>query len=167
MRPLYTNLKSLISGSSRGFTLAEVVVSVGILGVMLSLIGGALFQALDVTRWWKDDVLSARDFRHAISSFSRDAPNAETTNLNDGGPASATVTMAWYDSNATLHTASYSLASGQLVRDYDGVQTIVARDLSSVGFSHLGQVLKVSLTATDSEGVDHTKALDIYARRLQ
>ena len=167
MRRPVVRLKSLHFGPSRGFTLAEVVVSVGILGVMLSLIGGALFQALNVTRWWQDDVLSSRDFRQGISFFSRDAPNAETTDLTDGAPDAASVTIAWYDSDVIPHSASYSLTSGQLIRNYDGVQSIVARGLSAAGFSRSGQVLKISLTATDSNGVNATKALDVYARRLQ
>lgn len=154
-------------GSSRGFTLAELLVSVGILGVAVSLIGGGIFQALGISRYWVDDVVATKELRHAASWFSRDALNAQTTDLVDGALPVSSVTINWTDRNGIPHIASYSIVGDRLVRTYDGAGITVARKVVSAGFSRSQKTLKFTLTVNGSRGGTESNDLNVYARILQ
>lgn len=167
MRWLKARLRSLLSGSSDGFTLAEVLVTVGLLSITMSLMGGSIFQALGIVRFWQDDAIATKELRHAIMWFSRDAPNAQATDLVDGAPPVSSVSMSWTDKDGVPHTAIYSLVANRLVRNYDGNEITVARIVDSVSFSRSGSILTLNLTVTASRDGTESKGLDAYARRLQ
>jgi len=169
IRLLKAKLKALLGGSSPGFTLAEVLVTVGLMGIIMSLMGGALFQALGIQRWWQDDVIATKELRNAGSWLSGDTFNATATDLVDGNPAVSSVTMSWTDTDSVSHTASYSydVVGNRLVRDYDGIQHTVARRVASAGFSLSGKMLTFDLEVNASRGGTESKSLTVNLRRLQ
>ena len=73
-----------ILGSSRGFTLVEVLVAVSILTVVVGIFGAGMFPVLSIQRFWTDDLNATRKARHAGNWFAGDALNA-TDVLDSGG----------------------------------------------------------------------------------
>jgi len=110
---------------SRGFTMVEALIAVGIMTMMLGLVGGGIFQALSIEKFWLDDVVATREVRHAESWFAGDAMNAEEVcaagaELAPGATSSGSLTLVWYNiigggslplTNCTLavDTAQYDL----------------------------------------------------------
>ena len=166
MQWLTSRLQALLA-SSRGLTLAEVLVSLGILGVSVGLVGGGIFQALRFSTDWTDNVVAVKEVRHAASWFAGDALNAETTDLTDGASPVSSVVITWIDSDSVAHTATYSLVDNRLVRNYDGAPITVARDVVSVGFSRSGQILRLDLTVEAAAGETKSTSMDVYGRVLQ
>ena len=163
---LLDRLKSGTGGSSRGFTLVEMLVGVGIMGLAVGFIGAALFQTLGLSQAWSDDVLATKETRHAASWFARDALNAQTVDLADGAPPVSSVTISWTDQNDVAHTAAYAVVGDRLVRTLDGASITVARQVVSVSFSRSAQVITFSLTVTAAGGATETNDLSVYARML-
>ncbi len=163
---LKPKLRELLVGSSRGFTLAELLVSVAILGVGMGLIGGGLYQALGIWRFWSDDVIATKEVRHVTSWFAGDAMNAESTDLVDGDPPSSSVILTWTDGDDATHTATYNLSGSNLMRDLDGAQITLARRVVSVGFSLSGKVLTLDLEVEAERGGTESISLQTYLRML-
>ncbi len=164
---LKVKIRALISGSSQGFTLVELLVTVGFIALAMGLMGGGLFQALSIERFWQDDVIATKDLRNAGSWFSRDAFNADNTDLVDGALAVSSVTLTWTDADSISHTASYSIVGDRMVRDYDNAQHTIARRVVSAGFSLSGKMLRFDLEINASRGGTESSSQDVYLRRLQ
>ena len=73
MRKIFSRLLS----RSSGFTLAETLVALSIMGLGMGLVGSGIFQSLVIERVWVDDVMATRDVRHAGSWLAGDAMNAQ------------------------------------------------------------------------------------------
>ena len=123
--------------SHAGFTLAEVVIAVGILSIITSIMGASFFQAFLVNNDWRDDANATHQWRQAMNLFATDALNAEATDLTDGGPTAGSVNLSWTDLAGVPHTADYSVAGGLLLRTFDGQRFVAARQVVSAQFSLL------------------------------
>ncbi len=167
MRWLKTKLRGLLAGSSPGFTLAELLVSVGIMTLAAGLVGGGIFQALGLSQYWIDDVVATKELRHATSWFSRDALNAQTSDLVDGAQPVSSTTITWTDQDDAPHDSIYSLVGDRLVRNYDGDPITVADKVVSVGFSRSVNTLIFTLTVNAERDGTESSELSIYARMLQ
>lgn len=151
-----------LSHDSRGFTLVEVAVSLSILSLGLVLVGNAAFQTLSIQRYWQDDAKATKDARHAASWFSQDVLAATTTSLEDGGPAEDTVTMTTSAGDIT-----YSLSSGNLVRQAGPYQNVMSEKVEAVEFKLAGQTLSFTLEVAASRGGTETLTLHSYLRLLE
>ncbi len=168
MKAMMKNLVKRLLSRSQGFTIVEVVVATGLLSVTLGLIGTTVFQSLSIERFWRDGVIATKDLRHATSQFSRDALVAQTTNLVNGNPPQPGVTLNWTDSNSVAHTATYSVdVNGNLVRNYDGAQLVLARGVVATAFSLNGNVLDFDLWVQGDLGTTKSISLQTYLRLLQ
>jgi prepilin-type N-terminal cleavage/methylation domain-containing protein len=154
------------SVSGRGFTLVEVLAAIGILGLLVGFVGTGIFQTLRVERQWKDDVLASKETRNAGSWFGRDAPNAESADLLDGGPASSAVQIDWTGADGAPISVTYQLSGDQLTRSESGGQVVVARSVISVAFTRNGQVLTMTVTVRAAGGAARSQTLNVYARNL-
>ena len=152
--------------ASAGFTIVELLVAVGILTMSVGLVGSGMFQALSVERSWSDNVLATKGLRHAGSWFSSDAFNARTTDLFDGAPPSGEVSLSWSDAESSSHTVRYQVSGDNLVRTFDGVETVVARQVTSAAFSLAGQVLTLDLEVEAAQGSTETMSHRSYLRML-
>lgn len=149
-----------------GSTLFEVIVGVGILTAMGGFIGGGLYQVLNSNRTWSGNVLATKDMRNAQSWFVSDAMNAGSVSLADGAPATTTVALGWADSGGTLHTSTYSRIGTNLVRNFDGVNTNVARRVVSSTFSRSGKTVTFLINVTAAEGQYESSTVNTYLRLL-
>ncbi|MFC1921037.1 hypothetical protein ACFLYQ_04860 [Chloroflexota bacterium] len=71
---------------------------------------------------------------------------AESTNLVDGGLADNNLSISWvdrYEFTNIPHTCMYSLDDSKLIRNYDGITTTVARNITHLEFSRNNNVLEV------------------------
>ena len=98
------------------------------------------------------------------SWFSRDAYSTEATDLVDGAAPAPSVTMTWTDSGDVSHTSTYSIVEDRLVRDYDGNQQIVARDVVSTGFFISGRMLTLDLEVKAAQGDTDSATFKTYLR---
>jgi len=146
--------------------MAELVVAVGVVVLTGSLVAATLFELLGIERVWRDRVVATREMRNAESWFAADAVNAQSTGLIDGAPPAPTVTLAWTDGLGIPHEAAYSLAGTRLVREYDGVQTTVARRVVSAGFSLSGKVVTLDLEVEAEPGTTENTNLNTYLRTM-
>jgi type II secretory pathway pseudopilin PulG len=152
---------------SSGAALIELLITVVIMVSIASLLTTSFSQVSSVRKPWRDELAATKDLRHAGSWLARDAFNAQTTNLVDGNPAVGTVTLNWTDGGGLSHISQYVLTGGQLVRDIDGDQIVVARQVVSVGFSLSGSVITFNLEVAASDGTTKTTSLKTYLRALQ
>ena len=163
-------LRARLSSSSAGFTLPETLVGLTITVLATAFIGGAIFQALGTQRGWSDEVVATRELRNAASWFAGDAVNAQTA-LSGSPPVtpdnSPDVTMQWTDEESVTHTVVYQVIGGLLVRQFDGGEVTLARDVSSVSFSRSGQSLTFDLAVIGAYGELETTDVTVYARVLQ
>jgi prepilin-type N-terminal cleavage/methylation domain-containing protein len=165
MKPRSTGRSGHGVNSQRGFNLVEMMVSIGLLSLVVTLAGSALFQALGSQRWWQADAMATRDLRHAMSLYGRDAAKAETVDLADaGGPVSSLI-ITWPDSTGSLHTTTFAMSGDTLTRDVDGAAMILARNVTSVEFNRSGKTLQLELTVSTADGT-RSQSLQVYAGRL-
>ncbi|GEM_PF-2792042 len=149
-----------------GFTLMEMLVVVGILGVLLSLGGRSTYQALSLRRTWQDESLAVRELRSAESWFAGDAMNASGTTLTDGAAPVGSVTLTWTDGLGGNHTADYTLSNGDMVRTFDGVPYAVAHRVQSAAFSLNNKTLIFQVGVTAEYGSIQNSTLHTYLRML-
>ena len=78
---------------SRGFTLVEVLVAVGLLIIVAGLVSSSTFQILSVQRTWQDDVLAtpgaapSRGLVRPGFPHSRDDDDPPPRSVDHHGPA--------------------------------------------------------------------------------
>lgn len=167
-----------ILGSSRGFTLIELMISVTILTIVTGIFGAAMFQVLSIQRFWTDDIRAVRETRHAGSWFSGDALNA-TDVLDAGGvdrltctpsPSVQQVTLTWTDTSGTAHNVVYSVTGDELLRDFDsnGTPLVLASRLvaNSISFTLCGNTLRVNMDVQADRNTTDNLDLITYMRKL-
>jgi len=148
----------------RGFTLVELLASLGIVSVMVTLVGAGVFQAITFSERANYRSLAQRETRNALHWTTRDIPMAQASievvdgaapvYLVGGAPLVSSVTFTWKDVFADpdppiLHSLKYEVSGGrELVRTYDlGPTTIIGRSISSLSFSRTGRLITVTIIA--------------------
>ncbi|MBI2867041.1 MAG: prepilin-type N-terminal cleavage/methylation domain-containing protein [Chloroflexi bacterium] len=149
-----------------GFTIVEVLVAVSVLTLGAGLVGSSVFQVLSVDRYWRDDVVATREWRHAGSLFASDALNAETVSLVDGAPATSAVTFTWTAADGTAHTATYGVSGGNMLRTLDANQMVAAEQVVSASFSRSGKTVTFNLEVPADRGNTESMSLQTYLRKL-
>ena len=174
-------LKVTLAGT-RGFTLVEVVIALGLLSLATGMIGGGLFQVHGIQKFWRDDAVATRELRHAGSWFAGDALNAESvlTSSPPGGTPlpcapdspSNSVTLTWTDSNSS-HVATYTVSGKDLNRTYDGAtirlaERVIAQsaDAQNTGFSLCNKLLTLYLAVDADRGDSESMSLKTLIRKL-
>ena len=167
-RAVGSRLSRVLDRASPGFTLAELLVSLSILGISMGLIGSGIFQAFGLERTWSDDIVATREVRHATSWFAGDALNAQQADLVDGEAPVSSATLSWTGQGEISHAVTYSLSPEEtLIRDFDGSKTTVARRVLSAQFSREGSILKLTLEVQATAGETELKSVDVFGRTLQ
>ncbi|MFN3973825.1 MAG: type II secretion system protein J [Dehalococcoidia bacterium] len=170
MKGLWRNLVGLLpflAADAYGSTLVEVVVAVGITTLAVGMVGKGIFQVFSLERSWRERITATREVRQAFTWFARDALNTSSLTLQDGAPPAQAVTLSWTDRNGALHSVTYSLSGGLLVREESGVQGVLARNVTAGGFSLSGGVLTFQLEVQTPRGIAKEGALQTYLRRLE
>jgi len=137
--------------SQKGMTLLELMAAMAIAAMLM---GGAvllLFQEYSGTDIAKTSVTVTHEIGNAARRISQDAMMAESTDLIDGADPVNQATLSWierYDFANLPHSSSYVLYDTDLRRNYDGIETTIARDISKIEFSRTGHLVTVSISCT-------------------
>ncbi len=151
-------------------TLLELLLGTSITALIVVGIVGLIYHEIITTTTTKNTLTVTHEITNAASWLSKDGMMANSTNLIGGTQPVNQLTLNWierYDFINIPHSSSYYLSGTELHRDYDGIVTTVARDISMVEFSQSGSVLTVSISCTPSWGAsDDTvkKTYRIYLR---
>ena len=151
MKSIFNRLLS----TSSGFTLAETLVALSIMGLGLGLVGSGIFQSLVIERVWVDDVIATKDIRHADSWFSKDALNAHevcdpalNARLVPGGASIGSMTFVWYeftDANDLPVTYCDGTLSANFTRN-EVTYVVVGKELQRITVIDGVQIAQNSLT---------------------
>lgn len=165
-RPVMGRIKTSLLSSS-GMTLVELLIGMSILTLITGLLGSSLFQTFSIERFWRDDVIATKEWRHAGSYLAGDALNAKSISLVDGAPPVSNLTLNWTDRAGAVREATYILSGTNLVRSFQGKPLIVANRVVSVSFYRSGQVLTFDLAVRAERGSTERASLKTYLRRVQ
>lgn len=143
----------MMSGQAgqRGMALLELMAAMAIAALVM---GGALaliFQEYRGTDIAKTTVTAAHEIGNAARLISQDGMMAESTALVEGTDPVDYLVLSWVERSDFAdipHSSSYSLSGTQLQRDYDGMVTTVARNISKIEFSQAGRLLTFSISFT-------------------
>ena len=134
----------------RGFFLLGIMTAL----VVAAMIGAAavalLFNELRGQATAKNVVAASMDLGYAGRQVSQDIFMAASSDLVDGAPPVNQLTVSWiewYGLTGIPHTVTYELSGSHLDRDYDGVVTTVARNISSIEFARTDRVIEVVVTS--------------------
>ena len=119
--------------SQRGYTLIELLVTIGILGVIAPAIGIAIFQVFSVYSLSTNHLTAVKQVENAVYRISRDTEMAQT--IQTGGISGFPLNLTWVEWNNTSNNVTYTIQNGVLQRAYsvNGSQsttTLVARHIN-------------------------------------
>ena len=143
----------MMSGQARqkGMTLLELMAA---MAIAVLVMGGALaliFQEYRGTAIAKSPITVAHEIGNAARCISQDGMMAESTDLVEGAEPADNLMLTWierYDFANIPHSSSYSLCGAELRRNYDGIETTVARNISKIEFSQTDRLITVSISCT-------------------
>ena len=154
-------------GSSGGFTLVEVLVSVTILTIVTGIFGAGMFQLLSIQRFWIDDINATREARHASDVL--DAGGVARLTCTPS-PSVQQVTLTWTEVSGTPHSVVYSVSGDELLRDFDnnGIPLTMASGVvpNSISFTLCGNTLRAKMDVLADRGGTESLDLLTYMRKL-
>ncbi len=154
---------------SGGFTLVEMLVSVGILSIVMATVGTGRFQSLKTQSGVVDDGTAINELRKGLSWFASDVKMAQTSTLINLNPAVNSVTFTWTDqfqNGSVPHTSTYAVVGDELVRTYDYNSHAVARDVVSAEFSLNSRSVVLKVTVNSGPGVTRDLSVNTIMRSV-
>lgn len=137
------------NGRQSGMTLLELIVALSIAVVIIGGLGAMVQMIINTTERGNAEASALHNIQKAAYWVSRDAQMARTTDISDGEEAEE-ITLEWIDTEGNAHTSSYCVLDTELLRAYDGVATVVARDISLTEFARSGNMLTFRIESTDT-----------------
>ncbi|MCJ7619678.1 MAG: hypothetical protein MUP64_05620 [Anaerolineae bacterium] len=149
-----------IVAKDEGATLTELLVSIFLASLLVSVLGTAMYQFYAVSRLGNDSLTVLHDLENVGVWLSRDAREARAF-----APGSGTV-YGTLDCGGSTVEYSYDAGDTALVRTVDGQSLTVARHIAQqndVQFSVNGTLVTVSLTST-SGATSRSATLEVNMR---
>jgi len=157
----------------KGMTLIELLVILPISVVMLGAIVGSIFLVLNGTVDIRSETAAQANIENAAHWLTRDILMGQSTNMLEDAPPVNTVNFTWTDytgglGNEVSHYVAYTHSGTELLREYDSADniTIVARNLTDVGFTLNGDLVTVTLTRT-AEGASRSMVTRTYIIQMR
>ncbi len=139
-----------------GFSLVELIISVAITGLIVSLLGVAIHQVVSVTDYGSGKMTALHELENVANMVSMDAQQA----LTASGGESLVLTLP--DGSQVV----YSLVGSELQRSADGSQMVLAQNISELSFDIQGRLITMTITSSPpgSQGVSQQAVYKIYLR---
>ena len=171
----------------KGFTLVELLVALAVGGLVIMSALGVIYQVMWGTSRTNSQVVALTDAHHAALQLKKDLEMAQLDegNVLSGGavvitltPGGSIATLGWTDLTSfnpeenKEHTSGYELLSnGELQRTYDGIMSIVGRNVTCISFTqdpdgNNDRVIGVVITATEGDMTPRSETLEfsVYLR---
>jgi len=156
----------------KGFQLIEVILALCVTAIIMTIVVNFVFFEVRGTTIAKVSVSASQELGNAGRSLRKDVMMAQSSDLDIESTPADNLTLSWiewYKLSAIPHVSTYWLSGNDLKRDYDGVVTIVARNISSISFSQNGRMITVLITTTPpfvpTETVE--QAFNVWLRPLE
>jgi len=143
----------------KGFTLVELLLALAITGVMLPVLVLVIHCILVNTINNNDKIEVLSNVDSAALHLRSDLQQAQNTNLSENGTPQNSCTLTWVDisgfttDNATSHSCTYTLVGNNLERTYDGITSIIGRQIKHIEFCQNGSFIDVTITSADAESL--------------
>jgi prepilin-type N-terminal cleavage/methylation domain-containing protein len=139
-----------------GMTLVEMIVAITITGVIVIFLGAAIYHILTISAYGNDEFTALHEMQHTAYWFNKDGQEAKAA----VGGSQLVLTLS---DNSTV---TYSLSGTDLLREANGQQMTLARNINNVTFSVNGQLLTMYITAvpTGGSGVSENGTYMVYLR---
>jgi prepilin-type N-terminal cleavage/methylation domain-containing protein len=124
----------------KGFTLPEVLITVAITGLIIGVLGTAVYQIITVTESGNDRMTAIHELQNAGHWVSLDGQMARTAT---GGNELALILPDDDDPSIT-----YTVVDSELRRTADESQMILARNISGISFSVENRVITMTITSS-------------------
>jgi prepilin-type N-terminal cleavage/methylation domain-containing protein len=125
----------------RGFTVPELLITVAIIGIIVSFLGTAVYQIITVTEYGSDKMLALHELQNAAHWVSSDGQMARTAT---GGNE---LVLTLPDDS----TITYAVAVGttELRRtDSTGTELTLARNITELNFSVEDRIVTMNITSS-------------------
>jgi prepilin-type N-terminal cleavage/methylation domain-containing protein len=110
--------------SQEGFSIPELLISVAITGLIVSFLGMAVYQILNVTEYGSDKMTATHELQNAAHWVSHDGQMAKTASGGDE------LVLLLPDSSLV----TYGIVGSELLRTEGESQMILARNITAVEF---------------------------------
>ncbi len=130
----------------RGMTLVELLLALGISGVIIGALGASIYTIMSVTGRGNAEISLLHDIQSASHWITSDVRMARDITLFGGDPASNLI-LNWDDIEGNPHSCNYTFTGRELIRSCNGTSSTVAWNVSSIEFSQNDDVLTYTLTS--------------------
>jgi len=155
--------------AEKGFTLIEMLVALAVTSIILTGALLTIHQILVNTDRNNDRVIVLTEVHRVALKIKKDLQSNTSTNATNLQVAPTTI--EWTDHtgytslNASDHSVIYSLSGQELSRNYDGVTSILSRNIESLIFSDNGTHVNVVITSSNSTLPGRSETLSFGIRR--
>ena len=124
--------------TQRGFTLVELVIATAISGLIISVLGTAIYQIITTTEHGNDRLTAMHELQNAAHWVSIDGQSASTASGGNG------LVLTLPDSSSI----TYTVVGTELCRTAGGSQMTLAQDITSADFSIENQIITMTITSS-------------------
>lgn len=145
--------------NQRGFTLMELLISLGFVASMAGLISGSSFLAIR-TRVESGAIAdiaveTARTTRWLV----RDVHRSASSGLADPATGATSASFTW--DNGGPVTCTYSLTGTDLIRDCGAIQSTVGKYINNLTFDRAGNLITARYTIIPPSAPDRSQLVDM------
>jgi len=125
----------------RGFTVPELLITVAIIGIIVSFLGTAVYQIITVTEYGSDKMIALHELQNAAHWVSSDGQMAKTAT----GGNELVLTLP---DDSTI-TYAVVVGTNELRRtDNTGTELTLARNITDVNFSVEDRTITMTITSS-------------------
>ena len=158
-----------LKGNDKGFTLIELVVTVGILGTVIGVMSMTVTQLMIITPKTNDWAIALRQVQNAGYWISRDVLMSENVTFDEPG---AFLALEWNDGDGTHYEVDYVFSDDELRRQLNGASpgTLIAQYIVEADTGFVVDALvdtKYNLTVKASHGGVEVERVYAITPRLE
>ncbi|MBI2850734.1 MAG: prepilin-type N-terminal cleavage/methylation domain-containing protein [Chloroflexi bacterium] len=157
------------AGKSEGFTLIELVLALAVGSVILTGAVMSIYSVLVTTGRGTSQTVALTDINRAALAIKNDLRMAQTTDFLDGVPKSS-ANLTWVDYTSSFggtgsasHSSAYVLSGKELWRNYDGTNSIVGRNVTSISFTQSGKAITVVISSGNATALSGIETITFSA----
>lgn len=129
----------------RGFTLPELLITIAITGLIVSLLGVAIYQIITVTESGNDRMTAIHELQNAGHWVTLDGQMARTATSGDN---ELVLALPLPDDFLITYAVTYEVVNSELRRTADESQMILARNISDISFSVENRIITMTITSS-------------------